>query len=52
MAPELYRKRTFCNPLSLPDLPRGTDAPMRDADGFPDDYRSVSDPSVLYWDGK
>ena len=48
----LFDHRTWCNPLSIPDIPRGTDSPLRDTWLVPDDYRSISDPTVLYWDGK
>ena len=48
----LYEHRTYCNPLSIPDVPRGTDGPLRDTWPYPYDYRSISDPTVLYWDGK
>ena len=46
---------TYCNPLSLPDLPSGrwldTDLTKADPADFPD-YRSISDPSVVYDDGR
>ena len=48
----LFDHRTYCNPLSIPDIPRGTDSPLLDTWLVPDDYRSISDPTVLYWDGK
>ncbi|MEA4823929.1 MAG: family 43 glycosylhydrolase [Clostridiaceae bacterium] len=52
MALDLYQKKTFCNPLSMPNCPHGTDGPMKDADGYLYDYRSISDPSVLYYGDK
>ena len=46
---------TYCNPLSLPDLPSGrwldTDLTKADPADFPD-YCSISDPSVVYDDGR
>ncbi len=50
--------RTFANPLSLPDYPRGiwTKKPSPNNDrwikGAPQDFRELADPSVLYEDGK
>lgn len=44
---------TYTNPLSLPDLPRGTDPPFYGMyNGTIPDYRSVSDPSLMLYDGK
>ena len=47
--------KTYCNPLSIPDIPSGrwldTDLTRRDPREFKD-YRSISDPSVIYHDGK
>ena len=54
---------TYCNPLSLPDIPRGKDDWYRVEKGMfshenkPDyvtgpDYRSISDPTVFYYDNK
>ncbi len=45
---------TYCNPLPVPECPRGTDGwLMMNPTGEPQiDYRSISDPSVLYHDGK
>ncbi|GEM_PF-430852 len=54
---------TYCNPLSLPELPRGTDDWMNATHGIlgdtgkPEnvtgpDYRSISDPTVFYENGK
>lgn len=56
--PELTR--TYCNPLPLPNYPRGTFAHqgMRDQaallwdDPTKPDYREAADPSVLYHEGK
>ena len=47
-------KRTYCNPLPLPDIPRGVDpwSVMAFTGEEPRDYRSVSDPSVLYENGR
>ena len=47
--------KTYCNPLSIADLPEGRwlDAEQTRADVRSiTDYRSVSDPSVVYHDGK
>ena len=47
--------KTYCNPLSITDLPEGRwlDAEQTGADlRSITDYRSVSDPSVIYHDGK
>ncbi|NLE12601.1 MAG: family 43 glycosylhydrolase [Clostridiales bacterium] len=53
MALDIYRKKTWCNPLSMPDVHRGTDSYRMDFTGEPyRSYRSISDPSVLYHDGK
>lgn len=41
---------TYCNPLSMPSCPRGTDRPMTCEPYIP--YRSISDPSALYYNGK
>ncbi|MBQ7301801.1 MAG: hypothetical protein IJW77_18385 [Clostridia bacterium] len=47
--------KTYCNPLSIPDVPSGrwldTDLTRRNPRDFKD-YRSISDPSVVYHDGK
>lgn len=45
--------KTFCNPLAIPQCPRGTDGwLMMEPTGEPKtDYRSISDPSVLYDNG-
>ncbi len=46
---------TYCNPLPIPSIPSGrwldTDLTHADPADFPD-YRSISDPSVVYDDGK
>ncbi|MBQ2749552.1 MAG: family 43 glycosylhydrolase [Clostridia bacterium] len=46
---------TYCNPLSIPDIPSGrfldAEQTNRDPREFAD-YRSISDPSVVYHDGK
>lgn len=55
--------QTYCNPLPIPDIPRGMDDWMADRMGMfnpekkPEsvkvpDYRSISDPTVLYYDDK
>ena len=55
--------KTFCNPLSIPDIPWGRDAWFAKEPGMfshenkPDniyepDYRSISDPTVFYWENK
>lgn len=48
------QKLTYCNPLSFPNCPRGTDGwqVMEYTGEPPRDYRSISDPSVLYENGK
>lgn len=47
--------KTYCNPLSIPDIPSGrwldTEQTRTDPRAFRD-YRSISDPSVVYHDGK
>lgn len=54
---------TYCNPLSIPNIPRGKDEwykvepKMFSHENKPDfvktpDYRSISDPTVFYWDNK
>lgn len=54
---------TYANPLSLPEIPFGTDEWCKEQHGIfdgyqkPDgntnpDYRSISDPTVFYWEGK
>ncbi len=51
---ELCDYRTYCNPLSIPNLPRGKDGDhdMDFTEEKQRDYRSISDPSVLYFEGK
>ena len=46
--------RTYCNPLSIPDLYRAEEtwAVMKFTGNPITDYRSISDPSVLYHEGK
>lgn len=48
-----YRK-TYCNPLPIPDIYRAEEtwAVMKFTGEPITDYRSISDPSVLYLDGK
>ncbi len=51
---ELCEYKTYCNPLSIPELSRGKDG-QHDMDwtgSVQKDYRSISDPSVLYYAGK
>lgn len=49
--------RTYCNPLSLPDYPRGRCSLRKDPEAFgwvqpvPADFRETADPTVLYEDG-
>ena len=54
---------TYCNPLSIPQIPRGKDGwykfekAMFSHENKPDkvqgpDYRSISDPTVFYYEGK
>ena len=54
---------TYCNPLPIPDIPRGKDGwydvekGMFSHENRPEnitwpDYRSISDPTVMYHDGK
>ena len=56
-------KFTYCNPLSIPDIPQGKDDWYKFEEGMfshnnkPDtvtseDYRSISDPTVFYYDNK
>lgn len=48
-------KPTYCNPLCVENIPAGrwldTSLSKQDPKDFPD-YRSISDPSVIYHDGK
>lgn len=54
---------TYCNPLPIPDIPRGTDDWLAREPGMFNpgckpqdvkgkDYRSISDPTVMYYDNK
>lgn len=56
-------KYTYCNPLSIPNIPRGKDEWYKFEKGMfshenkplsvaTPDYRSISDPTVFYWDNK
>ncbi|MBR4960016.1 MAG: family 43 glycosylhydrolase [Clostridia bacterium] len=49
------KQQTYCNPLSIPDIPSGrwldTNLTRAKETDFAD-YRSISDPSVIYHDGK
>lgn len=51
---ELCEYKTYCNPLSIPEIPRGKDGAndMTWSGEIQKDYRSISDPSVLYYEGK
>ena len=59
----MSHRYTYCNPLSLPDIPRGKDdwyryeKEMFSHENKPKavtvpDYRSISDPTVMYYDNK
>ncbi len=52
---DTQNQKTYCNPLSVADIPSGrwldTDLTGADPKRFAD-YRSLSDPSVVYADGK
>lgn len=51
----IYLKKTFCNPMSMPQCPKGEDegwSAMEYTGEKEQDYRSISDPSVLYYDNK
>lgn len=59
----MNKRHTYCNPLSLPDIPRGKDdwypfeRGMFSHENKPEavktaDYRSISDPTVFYYDNK
>ena len=50
MAQNIHEKKTFCNPMSLPECPQGRDFNWKTYTG--DSYRSISDPSVMYYDNK
>lgn len=56
-------KYTYCNPLAIPQIPRGKDEwypyerGMFSHENKPEtvegpDYRSISDPTVFFWEGK
>ena len=47
------KPRTYCNPISLPDIPLGSDGwgVMRFTNEKQRDYRSVSEPSVDFLNG-
>jgi hypothetical protein len=51
-------EKTFVNPLTMPDYPRGvwTKKPSPNMDrwikGYPQDFRELADPSVIYYAGK
>ncbi|MBQ9544064.1 MAG: family 43 glycosylhydrolase [Clostridia bacterium] len=44
-------RRTYCNPLSIPDIPRGDSVDCRHEKEH-EIYRSIADPSVMYHGGK
>lgn len=51
----IYKKMTYCNPLAIPQCPKGEDggwSAMEYTNEPQADYRSISDPSVLYYDNK
>lgn len=51
----IYKEKTYCNPMSIPQCPRGNDYGDNALKytGEPNlDFRSISDPSVLYYDNK
>ncbi len=52
----LCETRTYCNPLPIPAIPRGTDGwfdhETKPATVAGPDYRSISDPTVLYHGGR
>ncbi len=52
MPENIHMKKTFCNPMSLPECPRGVEGWMTYTGEPKADYRSISDPSVMYYDGK
>lgn len=63
MKKEEIALHTYLNPLSIPDIPRGTDEWCKEQDGIfshydkpknilTPDYRSISDPTVFYEHGK
>jgi xylan 1,4-beta-xylosidase len=52
MTKKLTRNNSYCNPLSIPNCPKGIDPPMYTKREKQRDYRSISDPSVLFYDNK
>jgi len=51
----IYKKLTYCNPISMPECPKGEDngwVIMEYTNEPQADYRSISDPSVMYYDNK
>ena len=59
----LTNRLTYCNPLPIPDIPRGVDDWYPEQEGLFDpgvrpngvdgpDYRSISDPTVFYHEGR
>ncbi len=45
--------KTYCNPMPLPDLPRGMDPQLGGGDTFyGNDYCSISDPDGIYYNGE
>ncbi len=54
MKRKFTNNNTYCNPLPIPQCPRGTDIweVMSETGETRTDYRSISDPSVLYDNGK
>lgn len=51
----IYKRKTYCNPLSIPSMPMGDNYginPMKYTKEPLIDFRSISDPSVLYYDNK
>lgn len=61
-SPPDYLTQSYCNPLPLPDYPRGNGSKDRSWEGARDflhwvtmpktDFRETADPSVLYFEGK
>lgn len=55
MKTPIFEKKSYCNPLSIPNCPMG-DNYGHDALWYTEeprlDFRSISDPSVLYYDNK
>lgn len=49
----MEKKKTYCNPMALPDIPRGIDGLLLAGNAsMGDDYWSISDPDGFYYDGK